>query len=324
MDMWADGPPGAKTRLAELARLYDGTRAVYFDIAHNENNWTPSLNSPLERDLDNVENGPAGPWGDGPVRQVVGTVGGYFLAAVGHLGGLAALHVGHEVLFSPGPLVRAILENCARIMWVLAPDDPQGTRVRVARGYLEELLSAEQVKTVVGRLADKSNDRYRSASADYRALRDTLIPGLFMGATRADLGEHTLDGQRRLRLEECVKWMYERTSAGGTGISADQGVGLYGFLCSMTHPTLYPARELTLLRQRSDGTMERYLRLDLDLLGKLAGAAITTFYSAFSLLMWYFGWVSPKKDEWEGLIEAVLPGTLVGRGHGPRPDGNTA
>ena len=79
----------------------------------------------------------------------------------------------------------------------------------------------------------------------------------------------------------------------------------------MTHPTLYPARELTSLRQRSDGTVESYLRLDLELLAKLAGAAVTNFHSAFSLLMWYFGWVSPKKNEWEGLIETVLPGTLV-------------
>jgi hypothetical protein len=59
--MWEDGAPGAEIRLAELARLYAGTRAAYFDITRKENDWTPTVNSPLERDLGNTESGPGGP-----------------------------------------------------------------------------------------------------------------------------------------------------------------------------------------------------------------------------------------------------------------------
>src|SRR5207244_11627938 len=118
-------PPGAEKRLAELARLYAQSRAAFFDIAHIEYDWTPAVGSLLEGDLGNSETGPAGRWRPEPARQVVATAGGYFLAAAGHLGGLAALHAGHEVLFSPEPLVRSILENCARTIWVLALDEPR-------------------------------------------------------------------------------------------------------------------------------------------------------------------------------------------------------
>ena len=79
----------------------------------------------------------------------------------------------------------------------------------------------------------------------------------------------------------------------------------------MTHPTLYPVREMTSWHETDSGHYESHLSLDLVFLGKLAGASVVTFYNAMSLLMSYMGWKSDKFSEWERSIDRALPGTFV-------------
>lgn len=324
MGFWLYAPPGVESRLAELAELFAASRAFFFDIAQDEHHWAPSPGSLAAEDLVNGEAGPGGPWSEEPVRLMIDVLSNYLLTAAHHLGGLAILHKGQEVLLSPPLLTRAILENCARVFWVLdgrplfAPQDTTQvdhlalTRVRVARAYLEEFLSAQEAKTVAGRLGEKSGDTYKAAQAAYGDLRDKTLPRLFANVTRESLGTNCLDGQLRLTPEECVVLMYEKTNASpGVALSEREGKGVYGFLCNMTHPTLYPIREMTTWHKTDDGHFESHLTLDVDFLGRLASAGVMTFFNTVSLLMSFMGWTSDKHGEWARLIDRTLPGAFI-------------
>ena len=306
-----DASPPEPNRLVELATLFAASRAVFFDVLDDEHHWVPAPGSLAERDLHNSESGPAGEWGENPVRHMFTVVGSYLLTATGHLGGLAVLHASQEALFAPPLLVRAIIENCARVIWVLGMDASDPTRSRVARALLEEILSAGEAKTVAGRLSGKTGEHYEAAQENYLALRDQYIPGLFSNCTREELlGENTLDRQVRPSPEACVLWMYENIAAQGAGVTKEQAQGVYGFLCNMTHPTLYPVRDM-LEWVEQEGRLQSYLQLDINFLGRQASAAVITFYNAISLVMSYFGWRSERFSEWEALIDRTLPGTFV-------------
>ena len=106
-------------------------------------------------------------------------------------------------------------------------------------------------------------------------------------------------------------WVYKVISDAGTGIDERQALGTYGFLSNMTHPTLYPIREMTQWENGVPDHLESVLSLDLSFIEKLAGAAVVSYFNTLSLLMSYMGWDdSSLHGEWEGLIEARLPGTF--------------
>ena len=106
-------------------------------------------------------------------------------------------------------------------------------------------------------------------------------------------------------------WMHKCINAAGSGITERQGRGVYGFLCNMTHPTLYPVRQMTAWQHGPEGHLESHLSIDLDFLGRLAGAAVVTYFNAISLLMGYMGWTSDRFSAWEELIDRTLPGTFL-------------
>ena len=166
----------------------------------------------------------------------------FLVVASGHLGGLAALFASAEVMFSPPVLVRAVIENCAHAVWVLGNDPDEDVNERLARAYLEELLSAEDEKKNAGRMLTKAHPTFIQAEANYKALKAEIL-ARFPGAIKADLGEKSLLGQKLPRLEDAVVWMYGLTKESGGVIGHEEATGIYGFLSNMTHPTLYSERD---------------------------------------------------------------------------------
>ena len=110
-----------------------------------------------------------------------------------------------------------------------------------------------------------------------------------------------------------MTWMYAllEGSAGST-VNDRAALGIYGFLSNMTHPTLYPARQL---REWTDdsatGHPTAVLRLDLGFLERQASAAVVAFYNALSFITSYYGWSTAVHDDLTGKIEAKMPGVFV-------------
>ena len=314
MRYWTDIPEAVAARLKEIASLLSECRETFFETA-DQFHWTPAPNSiasEAESALPSPDPILVSPEGETGHRLIAEVVQTFLLTASGHLGGLAALYGVGEVMFSSAMLVRGVVENCAHAMWVLGDDPQEPHEQRLARAYLEELLSAEEAKKNAGRMGGKGNPVYQGAAADYVRIRDEII-SRFPEATRESLGERTLAGQALLGPEATVSWMFRLVSArGGSSIDDRAALGIYGFLSNLTHPTLYPVRQMREFTQSEahPGEVVSQLHLDLDFQTRQASSAVVTFYQAHAFLTSYFGWPSTIHDQLTERIDEILPGTF--------------
>lgn len=309
-------PDDIISRLGEIASLFVACRDAFFETADCFH-WTPAQRSPAAHaaaELPSPDPAVAEPRGETGHRLIAEVVQTYLLTASGHLGGLTSLYASCEVIFPTPPLIRSTIENCAHAVWVLGEDPNESSENRLARAYLEELVSAEEAKKNAGRMRAKTHASHLLADQHYTALKDEII-ARFPGTTTAALGNRTLNGQTLPNLEAVVRWMYELTQSYGGTIDGRAGTGIYGFLSNMTHPTLYPARER---REWADdpvtGHQVAYLCVGLGSAENAARAAIAAFYNALTYTTSYFGWPTAIIDELTAKIEETMPTFFVPQG----------
>lgn len=302
-------PTEVEDRLVELAQLFISCREAFFETA-DRFHWAPGPESAAERAAsalpspDPVLGHPRGESGHRLIAEVVQT---YLLTAAGHLGGLASLYTNGEVIFSPPAVIRAVIENCAHAMWVLGENSGEPAEDRLARAYLEELLSAEESKKNAGRMRDKTHLSHVQAKEHYDALKSEILTR-FPEATAATLGTRTLNGQSLIGPEDTVGWMYAVIEEQGGIIDKRTGQGFYGFLSNMTHPTLYPARQRReWVDHLSTGRRVAQLRVEVRFFESQARAALAAFFNALSYVTDYFGWPTKILDDLVKRIDATIP-----------------
>jgi hypothetical protein len=302
-------------RLAKIADLFLASRDAFFETA-DRFHWTPGQGSPAslaQADLPSPDPAVTVPRGETGHRLIAEVVQIYLLTASGHLGGLASLYRSGEVIFPTPALVRSTIENCAHAVWVLGEDTGEPADNRLARAYLEELVSAEEAKKNAGRMREKTHPSYVSANQRYSALKAEIFER-FPGTTPERLGgsPRTLNGQSMPSLESAVTWMYELTRSYGGVINEREATGIYGFLSNMTHPTLYPARQARDWAADPDtGHGVAYLRVEPNFIENEARAALAAFYNALTYTTSYFGWPTDVVDELTALIEGTMPTFFV-------------
>ncbi|GGB91191.1 hypothetical protein N798_07425 [Knoellia flava TL1] len=123
-----------------------------------------------------------------------------------------------EVHFSPGLLVRAVMENCAHALWVLgdAGDEPEE---RLARAYLEELNSAKEAQGTAKLMGGSTSGQYHDARAQHRLLRRQVQSRSAVSAD--ELGTGQLRGQSLPGLTDSVLWMYDLTAAANARLTLE-------------------------------------------------------------------------------------------------------
>lgn len=310
------GGAAERARVAELGQLFQACRQSYFETVQRFA-WEPAADSYAARvasELPSPDPRVALQRHETGHRLISRVVQTYMLTAAGHMGALGALHESGEVFFSPGMLVRGVLECSARAMWVLGNGGDEPSQL-LARAYLEEFLSAEEAKKVAGRLGGKESPTYISHKEEWRELRTEILV-VFSGASKPDLAEEggrTLAGERLPSPAAGASWMYELLeSQAGSTVGTDAALGIYDFLSNATHPTLYPTRQLehwVPMPGRRDMLMTQ-LRIDISFLERQAGAAVALFYNALSYVTSYHGWDRSIHDELTKQIDIVLPGLL--------------
>lgn len=310
MGYWQHTSGGFDDGLVELADLFVASREAFVNTA-DRFHWLPAPGSPAEHaaaELPSPDPAVSASRGETGHRLIAEVVQIYLLTASGHLGGLASLYRSGEISFSPAALIRSVIENCAHAVWVLGEETGESDE-RLARAYLEELLSAEEAKKNAGRLHDKTHASYASANEYYQVLKAEIIER-FPGTTPETLGgsTHTLNGQSMLSLEAAVKWMYELTRDYGGVIDGRAATGIYGYLSNMTHPTLYPARQKReWVKDADHGHYVAHLRVDLVSVTNHARAALAAFYNALTYTTSYFGWPTDVIDGLTRVIEESMP-----------------
>jgi hypothetical protein len=300
--------PELRARLVDLSTLFLHCREVFVEV-NDRYRWSPGPESGAAKaaaDLPSPDTRVPDPTGETGHRMIAEVVQTFLLTASGHLGALASLYASVEVHFSPPLLIRAVIENCAHALWVLGDDPDESSENRLARAYLEELLSAEEAKKNAGRMHTKSHPSYVQAERAYKALKRQVL-ARFPAASREDLGERRLNGQVFPGLESSVMWMYALTEMHGGNIGKDSASGIYGFLSNRTHPTLYPARQRRRWHDEGDGRQVAYVHVEIGDLENEARAALAAFYNALNYTASYFGWPTAEINRLEAQIEEAIP-----------------
>ncbi len=222
-------------RFAEIANLFTECRSAFRDVTQ-QTQWQPTSGSAALRDIEALsDHEPSYP--AQATTKVPQTVYFYLLAASEQLGGLAALYSSHEVLLAPGALVRSTLEFCAHALWVL---QPCAVEDRLARAYLEELLSADEARKASAQLLGKEDPRYLKHAATYSALPGEVALS-FPGAFKYERGRPS--AERKSRAGSCSVRQVDvrvREPARECGRRA----GHLSFYSNLSHPTLYQLGEL--------------------------------------------------------------------------------
>lgn len=315
MTYWQHTPEEFNKRLSEIADLFAVSRSSFFETADHFH-WSPAQESPAARaaaELPSPDPAVSAPRGETGHRLIAEVVQTYLLTASGHLGGLASLYRSGEVIFPTPVLIRSTIENCAHAVWVLGKDTDDSSENRLARAYLEELVSAEEAKKNAGRIGDKERPSYVSANSYYKALK-VEISDRFPSTTPASLGgtPRMLNGQSLPNLEAAVKGMYELTKSYGGKIDGRTGSGIYGYLSNMTHPTLYPTQQRReWVTDPETGHRVANLRVDLASTEREARSALAAFYNALTYTTSYFGWPTIVVDGLTDKIASSMPTFFV-------------
>lgn len=304
-------PGQVPSRLLELADLFAFCRGVFLETA-DCHHWAPADGSAAEQDatvLPSPDPAIMDRQGETGFRLVAEVVQTYVLGASGHLGGLASMYATGEVHFSPGLLVRAVMENCAHALWVLgqAGDDPEE---RLARAYLEELKSAEEAQGTAKLIGGSTSSQYQKARAWHRLLRRQVQTRFAVSAE--DLGTGQLRGQTLPGLTDSVLWMYDLAAAAGGRIDARGAEGIYGFLSNLTHPTLYPIKQMRVWNHdETAGHAVALLQLDVGFSENLARVALAAFYNTLTYITSYFGWPTDLIDGLTARLDEDIPGFVI-------------
>ncbi len=289
-------------RLDELAGLLRDFRAAFRDIV-DSTGWIAAPGSAAEHDQRVVAEDDL--YVAGAEKKITKLLFFYLLAASEQIGGLAALYAAQEVVIPPAALIRSAIEHCAHTLWIVQhPDDL--IQDRLARAYIEELFSAEATKLNSGLMLGKDDPRHRDEAARYRALKKE-IEASFPGELVYDKSQPVLRGQKMLRPEDCVVWLFEFTSR---PMPEDLIRGTYGVFSNSTHPTLYAISRLW-VRTEHNGQIMLTSALSIDDHANELLAALAAFYETLSYVIDYHGWPRARHDQLTVDIEAVLPGMIV-------------
>src|ERR1035437_402811 len=289
-------------RLNELAGLLRDFRAAFRDIV-DSTGWTAAPGSPAERDQRAIAEDDL--YVPGAELKITKLLFFYLLAASEQIGGLAALYAAQEGVVPPAALIRSAIEHCAHTLCIVQRPGEQ-IQGRLARAYIEELFSAEAAQQNSGLMLGKDDQQHLDEAARYRALKRE-IEASFPGELVYDESQPVLRGQKMLRPEECVVWLFEFASR---PMPEDLTRGVYGVFSNSTHPTLYAISRLW-VRTEHNGQMTLTSALSVDQHANELLAALVAFYDTLSYVIDYHGWPRARHDQLTADIEAVLPDMIV-------------
>jgi hypothetical protein len=295
-------PEDQARRFEELADLFLRCRMAWRDVTV-ATKGRPHPGSAAARDIDELGARLAG---HPDVGRVIGAaVQRYMLGASEQFGGLAALYHAQEVLYSSSALARGLIEACASAAWVLGAAEEPVER-RLARAYREELKSAEEAKKNAGRLLGKDHSAYRRVADDFKRCRDEIDAIFPDGWTTDDDGRRLLLGQSLPRPEESVAWLLSEFLS--RPHTREVGLGAYGYISNMTHPTLYRISGLWSVEELADGERVPVLDVSIEDHNKQAQLIVSPYYEVLARVITYHGWPGASHRDLTVTIDRLLPG----------------
>lgn len=239
-------------------------------------------------------------WPQGGAWECALVAGTLIGASSDLLMGLRALVLDRQLLLSPWPVLRAMVEHLARAVWILDPEPPF-LESRPARCWLEKLHAVHQSKWALSamRASKPEQSQARAARNDLLARARTLFPSAALDPwERAEEPvPWEIEGERYPSITAACKRFL--VVAGITG-----GHGLYDLLASASHPNV---SELALITrwagETGKGKGNAIYVGNPETVVRMLGWGVGTFCTAASIFCNYVGASSESVDD---LLDQVL------------------
>lgn len=167
----------------------------------------------------------------------------------------------------------------------------------------------EEAKKAAGRMGGKSDRIHSGHTRAWKDLRAEII-GHFPGATNDDLGKGVLAGEERPGPQDAVTEIYALMAKNGaSSVNGEVAKGMYDYLSNVTHPTLYPSRQITSWVEHPDNPGELFARLELAVgdVEKEMAVAVRAYYQVLSYVTSFYGWDRSVFDDFDAEVAKVLP-----------------
>jgi hypothetical protein len=206
---------------------------------------------------------------------------GYLGEAAYELKAIAKLLRSRIVAGTIDPLVRAVMERCGRVIWVLDDEPPDGTAFnRAARAALEIGISSQHYLETI-RTLGATTDQCESAEVYDSRHRSLLIEWFKPERPRPveDVRGWKISGKTSPGFTAIARFAGERCR-----ITSQQGGGVYGGISGFAHPSIVFSRENRITTE-SGGLEFNYRAADLE---KLVRMAVLTFLEAVKYCARYY------------------------------------
>lgn len=181
-------------------------------------------------------------------RAIANAAALYVAAATQQLRGLVELR-GQQSALSGWTVTRALVELCGRVGWLLDPDAASGARV--ARFYMEQIVSAHKARLASRSIGDKAGAK-RMKDRREKALdrARTMFPDVQLYEKEDELNGWQVGTERYASLGGAVNdFAKEHLNTSG----------LYDSLSTFTHPSLFRLAEQTQPAQLSDRVQHTFV-----------------------------------------------------------------
>jgi hypothetical protein len=276
---------GKHMLLGRLGVLLEATQEIAYSFVSETHGGIPSPSSPMATDCSSSS------------EQLVGEVGRvcgvWHVVAAECLQAVASVHSDGRLLFAPGPLLRAVIEQCSRIGWVLDGPDARG---RAARAWLAQVVAnGEDAHT--HRNAGTPTPTLAGAPARLEELCEVTLPALFDGEkpdrSASRPSAWTFLGQKWGPHTDAVVRFFENHvhPRWGTGID---GRVEYRVASMFTHPSTTAVFAQAIQQEPGSATFE----WDWSLTRTRTLVALASFEAATTSLYAYLGWSIPAMAAW--------------------------
>lgn len=215
----------------------------------------------------------------------------WLVAAADQMRGLTSLYEDGHRLHAPRPVVRAIIENTARAVWLLDGPGPEGRAGRIWVNMMR--AGAEQVDIF------KRTGQLPSAPERFEHVRDGAL-GLF-GAENVKMPSHwndwSVNGEKSGSLTAVVEGFVDRYFP-----TEGSGRSYYGILALLQHPTA--ASAMAYGEKQGDALV--FPRWDPKSTFDHVSTSVAAWHVACRRLLEHMGWSCPEFDAWSEAALAAL------------------
>lgn len=281
-------------RVADPERIRE-LRSVLIEAANaaapylNSPSWEPAAGSEGAAEITTTETGPAGPWGENPVRTTHALTHALMDTVLTHVRGLALLYVGEPPAMSTVTVARSAMESASTAWWIMEPGI--GARYRVARVTAERLRSSLEASKAITHLTGPVNPR------DYSETEDQVRNYATALGLSAAAGDPRIERQVRPNSTDLITRLFETDSA----LTRSQARLIYPTYSGVAHALLYGIMQF-LRPVETNGKVILQWQTDPQITDAVASYTLAVMIAAMDRTVLVMGWDAANWDAWKSSL----------------------